>query len=138
MPTPVSIDKPDADDQLVVNALGGTDTIDAHGLPAGLVALTLDGGALADSSSGARARTSRTAAASNDVALLGAGDDTFRWDPGDGSDIVEGQAGTDRLLFNGSTGSENFDAVANGGRAALLPRRRQHRAWTSTTSSSST
>ena len=29
----------------------------------------------------------------NDVAFLGAGDDTFQWDPGDGSDTVEGQAG---------------------------------------------
>ena len=27
------------------------------------------------------------------MALLGAGDDVFHWDPGDGSDIVEGQAG---------------------------------------------
>ena len=28
----------------------------------------------------------------NDLALMGAGDDLFQWDPGDGSDMVEGQA----------------------------------------------
>ena len=53
----------------------------------------------------------------NDVALLGAGNDTFQWDPGDGSDTVEGQAGNDTLLFNGSAGNEIFDLSANGGRA---------------------
>ena len=35
-------------------------------------------------------------------ALMGAGDDTFFWDPGDGSDIVEGQDGADTMLFNGA------------------------------------
>ena len=40
----------------------------------------------------------------------------FQWDPGDGSDVVEGQDGTDTLLFNGSAGDENFEVSANGGR----------------------
>ena len=35
----------------------------------------------------------------NDLAFLGAGDDTFVWDPGDGSDTVEGQAGSDTMLL---------------------------------------
>ena len=39
----------------------------------------------------------------NDAALLGAGDDTFIWNPGDGSDTVDGQAGNDTMVFNGST-----------------------------------
>ncbi len=47
---------------------------------------------------------------------MGAGNDTFVWDPGDGSDIVEGQDGTDTLLFNGSAGAEIFAASSNGGR----------------------
>ena len=38
----------------------------------------------------------------NDLALLGAGDDTFQWDPGDGSDVIEGQDGIDTMAFNGS------------------------------------
>src|SRR5258705_7298715 len=44
-------------------------------------------------------------------------DDTFIWNPGDGSDIVEGQAGTDTLLFNGANVAENIDISANGSRA---------------------
>ena len=53
----------------------------------------------------------------NDVALLGAGDDTFVWNPGDDNDTVEGQAGIDTLLFNGANIAENIDISANGGRA---------------------
>ena len=47
---------------------------------------------------------------------MGDGNDTFVWDPGDGSDIVEGQDGVDTLLFNGSAGAEIFTASSNGGR----------------------
>ena len=50
------------------------------------------------------------------MALLGAGDDTFVWDPGDGSDVVEGQDGTDTMVFNGSNAAEQFDLSANGSR----------------------
>ena len=61
----------------------------------------------------------------DDVAFLGAGNDRFTWNPGDGSDIVEGQDGVDILQFNGSNANENIDVSANGGRVRLLPRRRQ-------------
>ena len=54
------------------------------------------------------------------MALLGDGDDTFVWNPGDGSDTVEGQAGTDTLLFNGANVNENIDISANGARATLF------------------
>ena len=47
---------------------------------------------------------------------MGAGDDTFIWDPGDGSDTVEGQAGTDTMLFNGANVAEQVDLSANGNR----------------------
>ena len=53
------------------------------------------------------------------MALLGAGNDTFVWNPGDGSDIVEGQAGSDTLVFNGANINENFVISANGSRARL-------------------
>jgi hypothetical protein len=53
----------------------------------------------------------------NDVAQLGSGDDTFVWNPGDGSDTVEGQAGVDTLLFNGANVAENVTISANGERA---------------------
>ena len=50
---------------------------------------------------------------------MGAGNDTFVWNPGDGSDTVEGQGGTDTLQFNGSNVNENIDLSANGSRLRL-------------------
>src|SRR5262249_30165747 len=55
-----------------------------------------------------------------DVAFMGAGDDTFVWNPGDGNDTVEGQAGNDKLVFNGANIAENIDISANGSRARLF------------------
>src|SRR4029453_7885870 len=52
----------------------------------------------------------------NDVATMGAGDDVFVWDPGDGNDVVEGQDGNDTMRFNGSAIGEIFDISANGNR----------------------
>ena len=52
----------------------------------------------------------------NDTAFLGAGDDTFQWDPGDGSDTIEGQDGRDAMTFNGSATNERMEVSANGGR----------------------
>src|SRR5262249_59863997 len=48
-----------------------------------------------------------------------AGDDTFTWNPGDGSDTVLGGAGFDTLAFNGSNVAENFVIGANGSNAFL-------------------
>ncbi len=47
---------------------------------------------------------------------LGAGDDIFQWDPGDGSDIVEGGAGIDTMLFNGSNGPKSWRRPRTAGR----------------------
>ena len=47
---------------------------------------------------------------------MGAGDDTFVWDPGDGSDVIEGQDGADTMRFNGANVAEKFDLSANGSR----------------------
>ena len=60
-------------------------------------------------------RNQRSRGTGNDVALMGAGDDTFVWNPGDGSDTVEGQAGFD-TLFNGANIAEQIDISANGDR----------------------
>jgi Ca2+-binding RTX toxin-like protein len=54
-----------------------------------------------------------------DIVFMGAGDDTFVWNPGDGSDVVEGQGGTDTLVFNGANIAENMEISANGSRARL-------------------
>src|SRR6202035_24169 len=56
----------------------------------------------------------------SDVAFMGAGDDTFVWNPGDGSDVVEGQGGHDTLQFNGSNANEHIDLSANGSRLRLF------------------
>lgn len=51
-----------------------------------------------------------------DTGLLGRGDDVFVWDPGDGSDIVEGGRGSDTMVFNGAAGNEVLTASAAGRR----------------------
>ena len=56
----------------------------------------------------------------NDTALMGAGDDTFVWNPGDDNDTLEGQAGTDTMLFNGANVAESIDIAANGGRVRFF------------------
>jgi Ca2+-binding RTX toxin-like protein len=48
---------------------------------------------------------------------LGAGDDVFQWNPGDGNDTIDGQDGTDLMLFFGANIAENINIVANGGHA---------------------
>ncbi len=48
---------------------------------------------------------------------MGAGNDTFVWNPGDGSDTVDGGTGTDAMLFNGANVAENIDISANGSHA---------------------
>jgi Ca2+-binding RTX toxin-like protein len=111
--------------RLIVNGLDGNDAISAAGLAAGAISLTLDGGASDDTiTGGAGVETlvgddgsdSIDGNGANDVAFMGAGDDTFIWDPGDGSDRVEGQDDTDTMLFNGAAGDEQVDLSANGNR----------------------
>ena len=69
--------------------------------------------------SAARRPTSSIGGSGNDFARLGAGDDVFVWNPGDGSDTVEGQAGSDTLRFNGAVIAETIDVSASAGRAFL-------------------
>jgi len=118
-----------ANDSLVINGLGGNDDITATTVPAGVVRLTLDGGAGDDSLLGSQGADTFLGGSGddfvfgdngNDVAFLGADDDVFQWNPGDGNDTIEGQDGTDRLLFFGANVSENINIVANGGRALFL------------------
>jgi len=48
--------------------------------------------------------------------MMGAGDDTFVWNPGDGSDRVEGQGDRDAMIFNGADANEIVNISANGER----------------------
>ena len=123
-PAPFSIDI-GTSENLVLNANGGNDNSSATGNLAALIKITVDGGAGNDTLLGSNGIDLMLGGADNDfvdgqqgndVAFLGAGDDDFQWDPGDGSDVVEGQDGADTMLFNGSGANEIFAASANGGR----------------------
>jgi Ca2+-binding RTX toxin-like protein len=123
-PAPFSIDI-GTSEKLTLNANGGDDSFSATGNLAALIAMTVDGGAGNDTLLGGNGNDVLLGGdgtdfvdgnQGNDTAVLGAGDDSFRWDPGDGSDVVEGQDGTDSMLFNGANINERFDVSANGQR----------------------
>jgi Ca2+-binding RTX toxin-like protein len=112
-------------EHLVINANGGDDVISASGNLSALIQLTVDGGAGNDTIRGGNGNDTLLGGdgndfidgnQGNDTAFLGAGDDTFQWDPGDGSDTIEGQDGNDTMLFNGANIAEKIDISANGGR----------------------
>jgi Ca2+-binding RTX toxin-like protein len=116
-------------DLLDVDALGGDDVIDATGLPTSALKLDLDGGKGDDVLRGGFGSEPLAGGSGDDdvdgnqgadIASLGLGDDSFTWDPGDGSDVVEGFLGYDRMVFNGSAGNEMFTASAVGQRVEFL------------------
>lgn len=107
-------------DQLTLNSLGGDDLVDASGLRANALQLTLNGGLGADLFLGSQGNDLINGGDGDDVALMGAGDDTFVWNPGDDDDTIEGQAGRDTMLFNGANIAENIDISANGGRVRFF------------------
>ena len=126
-PAPFSLDI-GTTENLVVNMNGGDDKFSATGNLASLISITVDGGAGNDTILGSNGADVLIGGADNDfidgqqgndVALLGDGDDVFAWDPGDGSDVVEGQSGVDTLDFNGSAANERIALSANGGRLLL-------------------
>jgi Ca2+-binding RTX toxin-like protein len=106
----------DSTDRLTLNGLAGNDVINAQSLRAGAVQLTMNGGLGADLFIGSEGGDLIVGGDGNDTALMGAGDDTFVWNPGDDNDIIEGQAGTDTMLFNGANIAEKINISANGGR----------------------
>jgi Ca2+-binding RTX toxin-like protein len=126
-PAPFSLDI-GTTENLVLNANGGDDIITAGNGLAGLIKLTIDGGAGNDTITGGDGNDVLiggdgddviAGGRGNDTALLSAGNDLFTWNPGDGSDVVEGQGGTDTLVFNGSNANETVNIAANGQRVRL-------------------
>jgi Ca2+-binding RTX toxin-like protein len=110
---------------LAIDALAGNDSLTAGLGLAALTQLTLDGGAGNDAINGGDGNDTLRGGSENDAidgnrgddtGLLGVGDDSFVWDPGDGSDKVEGEAGTDTMIFNGAGVAEDFDVSTNGNR----------------------
>jgi len=127
-PAPFSVDA-GTTENIEINANGGDDTIDASGLLASSAQLKIDGGGGNDTIVGGQGNDLLIGGDGNDfvkggrgddTALLGAGDDRFLWNPGEGSDVVEGQAGFDTMDFNGSAANENIDIAANGGRVRFF------------------
>ncbi len=123
-PAPFAIDI-GTSENLVLNANGGDDSFSATGNLAALIGITVDGGSGNDNLLGSNGvdlllggdgNDFVDGQQGNDVGLLGAGDDTFQWDPGDGSDVIEGQDGRDSMVFNGSAANEIMETSANGGR----------------------
>jgi Ca2+-binding RTX toxin-like protein len=123
-PAPFSIDI-GTSENLTVTANAGDDRFSATGNLAALIKVTVDGGEGQDATLGTNGvdvfvggngNDFVDGQQGNDVALLGAGDDTFQWDPGDGNDILEGQADRDTMVFNGSNVAERIEVLANGGR----------------------
>jgi Ca2+-binding RTX toxin-like protein len=117
-----------ANDRLTVQGLGGDDAITATTLPAGVIQLTIDGGAGNDTILGSQGADTLIGGDGNDfifgdngndTALMGEGDDIFQWNPGDGNDTIDGGNGSDRLLFFGANIAENVSIVANGDHAVL-------------------
>src|SRR5215467_8252187 len=100
----VHITGEDGLDALSVNTLGGDDVLDASDLAATnaseLIKLTVNGGT------------------GNDTLTGSQGADTFVWNPGDGSDTVDG-GDEDTMVVNGSDVSERFDLSANGSRVRV-------------------
>jgi Ca2+-binding RTX toxin-like protein len=114
---------------LFLLANGGDDSFSATGNLAPLIQLTVIGGAGNDTLLGSNG-ADRLAGGDgndfidgkqgNDAVFLGAGDDTFQWDPGDGSDTVEGEEGNDTMIFNGANIAENVTLSASGNRLRLV------------------
>lgn len=126
-PAPFSLDI-GTTENLVLHANGGDDAITAGNGLAGLIQLTLDGGAGNDTITGGDGNDTLiggdgndviTGGRGNDIAQLGTGNDVFVWNPGDGSDVVDGGAGNDTLVFNGANVNENINIRANHGRVKL-------------------
>jgi Ca2+-binding RTX toxin-like protein len=118
----------DSGDSLLVRGNAGDDLIDAQGNLANGPRITFDGGAGNDRILGSNGADVLLGGSGNDfidgqqgndTALLGAGNDVFQWDPGDGSDTIDGGSGFDTHRFNGANIGENFRLVANGDHATL-------------------
>src|SRR3954451_13916839 len=111
-----------------VSAGGGDDRVNVVGILTG-TALTVDGGSGDDTLLGSNAADVLRGGSGNDfidgnvgtdTESGGAGNDTFQWDPGDSSDVLDGDSGKDTLAFNGSNIGENIELSANGARATLF------------------
>ena len=118
--TTIAVDAGGGDDTVLIDEINGafTDT-ETTTISGGDGNDTITGGIGAEIILGGPGNDTINSRGGNDVLFGGDGDDRFIWNPGDGSDIVEGQAGTDTLEFHGSVIAEIFTLSPNGVRAIL-------------------
>ena len=117
---------------IAVDARGGDDSVridDSNGAFSDSIPTTIDSGSGNDTIAGGKGVETLIGGDGNDTidgnggndrAFLGAGDDSFVWDPGDGSDTVDGQDGNDTLVFNGANVDERVGLSANGNRLTFV------------------
>ncbi|MBW4553325.1 MAG: hypothetical protein KME35_19760 [Aphanocapsa sp. GSE-SYN-MK-11-07L] len=112
-------------DALVINTGAGDDSVDAVNLSAGSMHLQIDGGkgddllvggAEDDTLIGGEGDDFLVGFRGDDTGFLGAGNDAFLWNPGEGNDRIEGGDGYDTMLFNGANDDEQIDMSPNGDR----------------------
>ena len=87
----VRLASPEQGTMLALDARDGDDTIDAQGITKDKLQPILTGGGGKDFIVGTPGQDTIAGGIGADVAYLGGGLDTFKWLPGDGSDIVEGR-----------------------------------------------
>jgi Ca2+-binding RTX toxin-like protein len=113
-----------ADDALTVEGDGGNDTITGGDgsdfLFGGSGNDTIDGRSGNDTIFGGNGSDVVDGNVGSDFEFLGAGRDTAVWNPGGGSDVVEGGSATDTMQFNGSNAPEITSLSANGNHAVFL------------------
>jgi hypothetical protein len=115
-------------EEVLINGLGGPDTLSGMNGIGTRTHLTIDGGTGDDNVRGGDGNDKLLGGDGEDVvdgnigsdtAVLGTGNDTFQWDPGDGSDIIQGQTGVDTLAFNASNASEIVELGNQSGKLRL-------------------
>jgi hypothetical protein len=82
--------------------------------------LTLNGGLGNDTLIGSGGDDVINGGDGTETVLMGGGNDTFVWNPGDDNDTLEGQAGTDTMVFNGANVMEQITIAPNGGRVIFF------------------
>jgi Ca2+-binding RTX toxin-like protein len=106
-----------------VQALGGNDNVTGAANLDPSIGLELNGGDGTDTLTGGPGNDLIVGARDADTQRGGAGDDTIVWNPGDASDVVDGQAGNDVHDFNGAAGLDQIDVhpdAAQAGHVELL------------------
>jgi RTX calcium-binding nonapeptide repeat (4 copies) len=94
---------------------GGNDTLVLDETTGPLPDVALFGGDGNDTLTGGSGDDFADGEAGSDTISLGGGEDEFQWNPGDGSDVVDGGGGgSDIIIFNGSDAAERF-ALADAG-----------------------